>query len=134
MSISIPYLKKLIGGGVSKSITVKAGSTAGKGTDNPFSTWTFASRLPFFTSVNFNSSQKKSLLFLSFPHLFYFLSFVFLGPHLQHIEVPRQGVQLELLLLAYARATAMPYPSHVCDIHHSSWQCQILNPLSKARD
>ena len=23
--------------------------------------------------------------------------------------------------------------SHVCDLHHSSWQCQILNPLSKAR-
>ena len=25
--------------------------------------------------------------------------------------------------------------SHICDLHHSSWQChQILNPLSKARD
>ena len=23
---------------------------------------------------------------------------------------------------------------HVCKLHHSSWQCQILNPLSKARD
>ena len=26
-------------------------------------------------------------------------------------------------------------PSRVCNLHHSSWQeCQILNPLSKARD
>ena len=25
-------------------------------------------------------------------------------------------------------------PSHVCDLHHSSEQCQILDPLSKARD
>ena len=25
-------------------------------------------------------------------------------------------------------------PSHVCDVHHSSWQHRILNPLSKARD
>ena len=22
----------------------------------------------------------------------------------------------------------------VCNLHHSSWQCRILNPLSKARD
>ena len=28
----------------------------------------------------------------------------------------------------------MPYPSHVCNRHHNSWQCQILNPLSDARD
>ena len=24
--------------------------------------------------------------------------------------------------------------SRVCDLYHSSWQCQMLNPLSKARD
>ena len=24
--------------------------------------------------------------------------------------------------------------SHICDLHHSSWQHQIVNPLSKARD
>ena len=41
----------------------------------------------------------------------------------------------ELQLLAYYnRATATLDPRHVCDIHHSSWQCRILNPLSKARD
>ena len=32
--------------------------------------------------------------------------FVFLGPHLQHTEVPRLGVKLELQLPAYATATA----------------------------
>ena len=31
-------------------------------------------------------------------------------------------------------ATATPDLSHVCDLHHSSQQSQILNPLSKARD
>ena len=31
-------------------------------------------------------------------------------------------------------ATAKQDLSHVCNLHHSSWQCQILNPLSKARD
>ena len=31
-------------------------------------------------------------------------------------------------------ATATPDPSHICNLHHSLWQRQILNPLSKARD
>ena len=34
----------------------------------------------------------------------------------------------------YTTATAMPDGSHVCDLHHSSPQRQILNPLSKDRD
>ena len=37
-------------------------------------------------------------------------------------------------LPAYTAATAMPDPSQVCDLHRSSWQPQILNPLSKAGD
>ena len=52
----------------------------------------------------------------------------------QHMEVPRLGVESELLLPAYARATTTPDLNCVCDLHHSSWQRQILNPLSKARD
>ena len=31
-------------------------------------------------------------------------------------------------------ATATWDPSRVCDLHHSSWQRQILNSLSEARD
>ena len=31
-------------------------------------------------------------------------------------------------------ATAMQDPSRICDLHHSSQLCWILNPLSKARD
>ena len=31
-------------------------------------------------------------------------------------------------------ATATSDPSRVCDLHHSSQQCQILNPLNRARD
>ena len=49
------------------------------------------------------------------------------------MEVPRLGVESELQLPACATATAMPDLSHVCDLHHSSQQCQILNPLSEAR-
>ena len=35
---------------------------------------------------------------------------------------------------AVAMTTATWYLSHVCNLHHSSWQCWILNPLSEARD
>ena len=69
---------------------------------------------------------------------FFILFFCFLGPHQQRMEVSRLGVESELQLLAYATATATatatPDPSHTCDLHHSSWQYPILNPLSKARD
>ena len=34
------------------------------------------------------------------------LLFVFLGLHLEHVEVPRLGVELGLQLLAYTAATA----------------------------
>ena len=58
----------------------------------------------------------------------------FLRLHSRHMEVPRLGVQSELQLLpAYATATATQDLSHVCDLHHSSQQCQILNPLCQER-
>ena len=44
------------------------------------------------------------------------------------------GVESEPQSLAYARATATLDLSLVCDLHHSSWQRQILNPLSKVGD
>ena len=50
------------------------------------------------------------------------------------MEVLRLGLELELQLLAYTTATATQDLSHVCDLHHRSWQRWILNPLSKARD
>ena len=50
------------------------------------------------------------------------------------MEVPRLGVELELQLLAYTTATAMWDPSCICDLYLSSWQSQILNSLSEARD
>ena len=46
-------------------------------------------------------------------------------------EVPRLGAESELQLLAYIIATAMPDPSLIYDLHHSSWQCWIFNPLSE---
>ena len=42
--------------------------------------------------------------------------------------------QIELQLPACTTATAMQNPSCICNLHHSSQQGPILNPLSKARD
>ena len=41
---------------------------------------------------------------------FLLLIFCFLGPHPQHMEVRRLGVESELQLLTYATATAMSDP------------------------
>ena len=62
------------------------------------------------------------------------LCFASSGPLLRHLEVPRLGFEWELQLLACTTATAMPDPSCICDLHCSSRQLQILNPLSRARD
>ena len=51
-----------------------------------------------------------------------------------HVEVLRLGVKSKLQLPAYITATVIWDPSHICDLRSSSWQCQTLNPLSKARD
>ena len=52
--------------------------------------------------------------------------FFFLGLHMWHMEVPGLGV--------YTTATATRDLSRICDLHHSSWQHQVLNPLSEARN
>ena len=49
-----------------------------------------------------------------------------------HKEVPKLGGETELQLLASAIATQDP--SHVCDLHYSSQQRQILNLLSEDID
>ena len=55
------------------------------------------------------------------------LSFFFpLWPHLQHMEVPRLGIEPALQLPAFTTATATPHPSHAYNLHHSSRQHQIL--------
>ena len=74
--------------------------------------------------VDYNVSKDATLL--------YYYYFVFLGPHPWHLEVPWQGVKLKFP--TYATATATPDPSYVCNPHHSSQQCQILNSPSEARD
>ena len=64
--------------------------------------------------------------------LFYFIIFwFFLG---QHMEVPGLGVESELQLPVYTTAPATQNLNQVCNLHHCSKQCQILNPLIEAWD
>ena len=65
--------------------------------------------------------------------VFFFFS-VFLGLLPRHMEVPRLGIKMELQPLAYTTAIAMLDLSYIFDLYHSSWQCWILNQLSKVKD
>ena len=58
----------------------------------------------------------------------------FLGSHLRHMQFPRLGVESELQLPDYATAIATQDSSHICNLHHSSQQCRIPNPVSKVRE
>ena len=49
----------------------------------------------------------------------HYVLFCVLGPHMQHMEVSRLGVQLELQLPAYTAATATLDPSQICHLCHS---------------
>ena len=83
--------------------------------------------------------MNSTILFVTYIHMYIFClfvlsCFVFLGPHPQHMEVPRLGVQPELQLPAYTTVTATPDLSHVCNLHPSSRPHRILNPLSETRN
>ena len=78
--------------------------------------------------------MKSCTVFIdSFIYRRSFLFVCFYG-HTQDMEVPRLGAKSELQLPAYTTATAMWDLSHVCDVHHSSRKCWLLDPLSEARD
>ena len=66
--------------------------------------------------------------------IYLFIYFGFLGLHPWHMEVPRLGVKSELQLPAYTTDTATWHLSHVCNLHHNSWQCWIPDPLSEVSD
>ena len=94
-----------------------------------------------FGSAPRGTSPQPTTHIRSPPHIavFFFVVFLFfcflffLGPQVLHMEVPRLGAESELQLPAYTTAIATWDPSLVCNLHDSSRQLWILNPLSKAR-
>jgi len=80
--------------------------------------------------MSLNKSFHKKPLGSSFYFFFIFLLF---RATLQHMDIPKLGVEMELQLPAYTTATATPDSSHIFDLYHSSWQRRIPNTLSEAR-
>ena len=76
---------------------------------------------------------KHTFFFFSFFLFFFFVFCPFRAALTAYGGSQARGL-IEAVAQAYTRATAMPDLSHVCDVHHSSQQCRILNPSSKARD
>ena len=68
----------------------------------------------------------------------FFITFFFFLPFFRAAAKAYGGSQargpIGAAARAYTRATAMPDPSCVCNLHDSSQQCRILNPTSKASD
>ena len=75
------------------------------------------------------------LFFWTFKHLLKFISFFFwlLRAASEAYGGSQARSPSELQLPAYTTATSTQDPSHVYHLHHSSRQCQISDPLSKAR-
>ena len=76
--------------------------------------------------ILFNLRSKLSISYFLFFFLYFFTCSIWMFPGWGRIG--------QLQLLVYTTAIAMQYPCHICDLHQSSLQCQILNTLSKARD
>ena len=72
---------------------------------------------------------RSFLQVLNYMYILYI--FAFLGPRLQRIEVPRLGLKSELSPLVYTTATATQDLSCLYNLHHSSRQRRIRNPLSE---
>ena len=71
-----------------------------------------------FLCFVFQSTSNSSILFLSLSLFFFFLVFCLF----RVAPVAYGGSQAKMLLPVYTRATGMPDPSCVCDLHYSSWQ------------
>ena len=91
--------------------------------------WLFSTMLFSFYMFVFFAFFFLLLIFLSF----FWGGVFFLGPHLWHVEVPKLGVN-RAVAASLCHSHSMPDPSFIWDLYHSSWQCWILNTLSKARD
>ena len=65
-----------------------------------------------------------------FGHIYIFFSFSY-----YYIYIFFQARdQIGATAISLCTATATQDPSHVCNLHHSSRQCWMLNPLSEVRD
>ena len=92
--------------------------------------------------IFFFFKKSCSLGFFFFNILFYFILFYFILFYclFRAATMAYGGSQARGLIraiaasLRHSHSHARSEPSRVCNLHHRSWQCEILNPLSKPRD
>ena len=72
--------------------------------------------------------------FQNFSLFFIYFSFFRVVPVAYGSSQARDQIGAAAEAYATATATPDPDPSCVCDLHRSSRQCRIINPLSRARD
>uniref|UniRef100_A0A8D0Q2C6 Uncharacterized protein n=1 Tax=Sus scrofa TaxID=9823 RepID=A0A8D0Q2C6_PIG len=80
----------------------------------------------------------KACQFDEVPLVYLFVYLFCLFAFYRAVPVAYGGAQATGLIRAVASGLCQSHSNtdlcHICDLHHSSWQCQILNPLRKARD
>ena len=74
-----------------------------------------------------------NLLYLFIYLFIYLLSFLSWATPMAYGASQARGL-IAAIATAYTRDTATWDLSHILKLHYISWQCQILNPLSKARN
>ena len=78
-------------------------------------------------------SRCEEGLFLFFVFLFCFWFCLFRAV-LAVYGSPRARGRIRAASAGLHHSQATRDPSRICDLHHNSWQCWILSPLSEARD
>ena len=72
------------------------------------------------------------ILFHSVTNFFFFFFLLFRAAHVAYRSFQARGrIGTELQLPAYTTAAATQDPYHVCNLHHSSQQRQILSPTKR---
>ena len=88
--------------------------------------------LQYCQVVNLVTTLKIYVLFL--PAFFFFSFFFCLFAFPRATPMAYGGSQARGLIGTVAAGLCHSCRNGGCDLHHSSWQRQILNPLSRARD
>ena len=99
---------------------------------NPFST-SLEMIIWFSSFILYKCVVSCQHIFFSFPYTCFIYLFTYLAVPTAHGSSKARD-WIRARLRAYATTTAMWDPSHLCNLHHSSQQCWIPDPLSKARD
>ena len=96
----------------------------------PFYGWVYIPLYRYYT----DSHSVYPLISWKMFGLFPLLSFVFFRASLKAYGGSQASSRIRATAASLHHSHSSADPSSICDPYHSSRQCPILNPLSKARD